>query len=275
MSHEPGGTNWSVVMTAWEGAIYSWEKVGVVAEKTLGRKGLDTFSLTLFGKEHLPAELADNLPREQAEELATRLSEIGAIAKALPTAEVTDLKHRASEVWATHCTASYCFTEIEGLIFSHVSLNARDNLARTRRTQPEWASWQIERSMNHSHLFDQRSYDQSIEDAEEATSKLKSALQEAYPDRAFTMSLNTSIFSFWQTTPDSPREEYLCDREKVTDKGWCMTCKRMRSLRASNKVHPRFVEAQWGICEECGAGVMITGCSKLLFIEPMTKTNHD
>jgi hypothetical protein len=257
---------WSVVMRDWASVGRDWEETSTATEQVLGRRGVDYFSLIFFAEEHLPAELVAGVSKEQSEELAARLSEIGAVSQAVPSAAVTGVKHRASEVWASRCTDTYCFTEFEGLITTLAAINARENVTQLRKSRPEWAVWQIERSLNHEHLSGKPSYDECVEEAERTADELRAALSEAYPERGFTVCHDTEIVSFWQTTPDSPQEEYLFVKEQAADRGWCIKCGRMRPLRKSNKVDPRFVKAQWGICEECGAEVMVTEYCKLTFI---------
>lgn len=213
---EPDSTGWSIVMTGGGFPLKEMEAVDTATREVLGREGLDHMTLTLMPEKHLPAELAADVLRQQAEDLSARLSELGGVVHAVPTAEVSGVKHRATEMWANRCQGTYRFTELDGLIIHLPAINARDCLAVMRETRPHSASWEVERALKHDHVFGlNKSYDECLEEAERIGAGIEQALRGVYPKRAFTVSHNFDIVSFWQTTPDSPRGEYLCLGRRV------------------------------------------------------------
>ena len=279
MTHKPSdGPGWSVVMTA-TGKLVDIEEINAITEQVLGRKGLDYYSLAFFRGEDLPAEIANGLSRQQADDFVAKFSRLSIVAEAVPTSEVTDVKHWAWEVWADHYVQSHYFTEVEGLILTMYPIAARRCLARHSAKRPDSAPWQAEWLLNHEDLvgppYNDMTEDETIEIADQKASKLHDALCEAYPHRAFTVEYSTSIVAFWQTTPDSPHEEYLCAEEKTSYEQFCQKCYERRLFRVNSKVHPRLEKAKWGNCEECGTEAIVLDCSKLTFIEPRSKTRHE
>lgn len=252
---------WSVVMTA---ASDNKMKIGELSQE---QRGLDISSLTWFAAKHLPAEIYTELPFEYAQDLVSQLSNTGAVFEIKRTSELSGLKHKASEVWASRCAGNYCFTELDGVISRLGPLNTRENIDRLRETNPNGATWAMERYINHIHVDIANSDDECIEAGEQAIAQLIEALRQAYPDRAFTVShIPGSIVSFWQTTPDSPKEDCLpCENDTHPGKAWCRNCRKYRGFHASSRKESKF-KAEWGCCVECGQEILVAPCEKLTFI---------
>lgn len=198
---------WSVVMMGFSGncfaAAFRPEFVGL-EERVFGRRGLDITGMCFFPDKHLPAELADRLPLEEAEKAAAALREVGADVRVVRTDAVRDVRHRAAEVWATRCTETFCFTEVDDLISILGAVNTRDNLVHI---QPGTPSWNKELSLNHIHVGLGDEPEEATKKGRQTVDALRAALLQAYPERGFTIAhwLGDEV-SFWQTTPDSPRE---------------------------------------------------------------------
>jgi len=259
---------WSVVMTGWSGNMLKFEQAAI---KAFGKKGLSWASLTLGANKHLPAELADRLTVEKANEIADCLRLSGAIINVVPTENMSDVRHRAQELWADRCTGYLCFTEIDGLITTLDRINALENLAHMKNNAPDAVDWELEFSLNHSHPSGAELPKQASEMELKAVDRLRQSLQEAYPDRAFTIShVLCHQISFWQTTPQSPKDEYhWVEPENASGEVWCQKCSRMRRFRSGSYFDPRFEKAEWGTCEECGEDLLVRSCEKLNFISPV------
>lgn len=259
---------WSIVMTGFSG---NWVEFGERAKQAFGREGIDSFSLGLFPKDHLPSEIAEGLLQEEAEGIAAELREVGAEVSVLPTEQVSDVRYRASEVWPSRCVGDRRFTEIGGMILGLSPINARENLAHLRDHSPDLRAWEVERSINHFHPGLGESPDEEIRIQMTTLESLKSDLATAYPDRAFTISQvpGHQQMSYWQTAPDSPREEFpWMAPESPTGKEWCWNCSQPREFEPDTHVDPRFLPLQWGKCKECGERIIVRSCEKLTFIEP-------
>lgn len=259
---------WSIVMTAWAG---DWIRFDEAVREVFGRKGLDAFSLTLGADKHLPAELAAGLTFEQANGIVSQLTGSGASFEIVPTEEISGVRHRASEVWA-FCLDDYCFIEIDGLITDSVlgAVNAQENITQMRQSKPDFPDWKLERAINHFHPAVADPPKEAIEKEVDEIHRLASALRKVYPDKSFTFShIPNNAVSFWQTTPESPREDCLeMEPENTSGKTLCWKCGRYRQFKPSDYVFPLFPEAEWGICDECGSEVLVRACEKLTFVGP-------
>lgn len=256
---------WSVIMTEWSG---DWIEFDKTARKLFQADGIDTFSLTIFADHHLPAELRNGLSRRQADEVAVELTAVGATVEIRRTEEIGEVRRRVHEVWANRCADGICFSEVDGMISTLGSLNARMILARAK---PDVPRWEVELSMNHCHVaLGSRSLNEAIEAGERHLVSLEVALRNAYPDRAFTLEHDPpSTVSFWQTTPDSPRAgRPVTESADKPETVWCQRCGGMRRYASATEGHPLFPGAQWGKCSSCGDHVIVRGCAKLTFIEP-------
>lgn len=260
---------WSIVMSGFSG---NWVEFGERAKRAFGRDGLDSFSLALFTNEHLPSEIADGLSSEKAERIAAELRETGAEVSVLPTEQVANVYYRASEVWPTRCVGDTCFTEIDGMILSPSPINARENLALMRKLSPCLKAWELERSVNHFHPGIGESVDEEIAIQVAEAESLESDLRDAYPDRAFTISQvpGHQQMSYWQTSLDSPREQF--SYIEPSGKPWCWNCSRPREFEPGTYVDPRFPPLEWGKCKECGERIIVRSFEKLTFIEPVTSS---
>lgn len=259
MTSEDMPRDWSVVMYSWSG---DWMKFNNVAARAFGREGLSSISLAVHRDEHLPAELGDRLTRVEACEIALRLEQVGARAEAVRTGGVSGVRHRASEVWASCCTAAYCFSEIDGFITTLEPVNAREWLARF---DPDESSWRVELWLNHAHVGLGHPIEDAIAEGEQTVSELTTALRQAYPERAFTVMHDPgSLVSFWQTTPESPKTDYMPeDDSELPEKALCDNCGTMQPYELAEQGDPL---DEWGICKVCGEKVLVRASKRLFFI---------
>lgn len=238
------------------------------AEKAIGKRGLDYGSLCFWGShDHLPAELYNGLTKEEADTIVREQSGDGIVMESHLTSELTGLRHRADEVWATRSTETYCFTEIDGLICSLGAINARENVANMKNRFPDAASWEIEKSENHDHVFCDGPDGDYIVAGEMKVERLKTALRQAYPDVAFTISIRPgSIISFWQTNEDSPKGSYIPDKKNESGESWCHKCRKNQKHKKIDYVDDRHPNAEWGKCQVCGEKIIAQTCVKLIHI---------
>lgn len=264
MTEDSKRGEWSLVVVAISPVIWG---VSEDVERIIGRRGLDLFGLTFQPDKHIPAEICDGLSQKEAMRLASELSPNGGTFEARKTSELTGLQHRASEVWATRCTDTYCFTELGDIITVLGAINARDNLEHIKQATPDWSNWQIERCMNHMHLDGGKSYEEYVENGEKALAELIHVLNQAYPGHAFTVShALASTVSFWQTTSDSPRDGCIPYGEYDPEKAWCPNCRRLSHYEHIAYIDRRFPKAEWGKCSVCGAQILVRACERLTFI---------
>lgn len=271
---------WSVVMTGWpsrkgERKTDGMAELGEALQEAFGREDMSMLSLscclTIFADEHLPTELVCGFALDQAEASASRLREAGAEIEVVPTESVSGMKHRADEVWSDRCAGLFCFTEIDGMIFTSGGLGLRSELSGLRRRNPGMSNWRLESAVNHFHPGEGSTDRERIESELLAIEAHRSALMEAYPDREFTIShwVGGHASSFWQTTPDSPHEEYpRVEAENPDPEEWCRNCGGKRRFRPIGTIDPRFAKAEWGACEVCGSEIVTRSCEKLTFIGP-------
>lgn len=256
---------WSIVMTDWSG---DWTEFDKTARRLFRNDGIDSFSLTLNAADHLPAELRNGLSRRQADEAAVELTSVGAAIEICRTEELGEVRRRAHEVWANRCAEGIYFSEVDGLITTLSSLNARAFVARAESDMP---GWEVEWSMNHCHIgLGSGSLNEAIETGERTLAGLEAALRSAYPDRAFTLEHDPpNTVSFWQTTPASPRgSRPAAQSSEIPARVWCQKCGGMREYSLGADGHALFKDAQWGKCSACGDDVIVKGCVRLVFIEP-------
>jgi len=254
-------------MTGFEG---DWLEVAEHLWSILGR-GFDGFALSMFPERHLPAEVKAGLHRDSADDLVRALSEAGIDAAIVRTDELSEVRHHASELWATRCAKGVWFTEIDGMVLTLPALNARECVAREHDRSPGNASWEVERVVNHWHpgsgepLLDQ--LDREVRIAAE----LSDALREAYPDSAFTLSnmLGHHIMSFWQTAAGSPREQFIPITPNSPNRNpSCWHCGKPREFTPDPHIDPRFPPVEWGRCKECGELIIVKPFEVLTFIGP-------
>jgi hypothetical protein len=207
---------WSVVMTWYQGEFWDFFEA---AREVFGRDGFDASGPAVFPDSFLPAELAAGLERASAEAIAEGLRQSGATVAVVRESEQPELRHRASDFWCMRCVGDLCFAEIEGLITSLNPTNVRDILSRGFAEGSE--RWQRESFFNHFHVgFGDRPLEEEIAEGQEMVDALKTGLEQAYPDREFTIShcLGNEV-SFWQTTPGSPKQAE--DGQELTFIGPC------------------------------------------------------
>jgi len=256
---------WSVVL--YDKSTTGLEGFLKKAEKVFGKQGLSLLGLIFATKEHFPTEICCGLSEVDARRIASKLSGDDLAIAAKPTSELSGLKHRANEVWATRCAGGYHFTEVDGLIIILVPINARENVARMKSRNPGIKFWEIERALNHDHIAYNRPDDLNIDDSERDVEKLKTALRQAYPDIAFTISIRPgSIMSFWQTTIDSPKESCILDRRDESGEVWCHKCTQRQKYEKIDYVDDRYPNAEWGKCQVCGERIITQTCVKLIHI---------
>ncbi len=255
-------------MTGWEGERI--KEFRDVAQDAFGRKGLDSSSLIHFSSNHLPAELSEGLTRDSAESIAARLRDVGGVLEVARTAQLTGLRHRAADVWATQCNGAFTFTEIDGLIILLSALNARGNVECLKSRNPDSPVWEIERALNHFHPAPIDPPKKAIEKESLSADSLEAALRGSFPDRAFTIVHSpTHSVSFWQTATDSPKDSCRAVESKEQDgQIYCDCCRHVSCFSRTDFVHPDFPHAEWGKCDSCGGEVLVRGCEKLRFIEP-------
>jgi len=200
---------WSVVMTGFSGDWWLFKRT---VESVFGREDLDAYKLCTETEEHLPSELSHALTRNEASQVAERLRDAGAAIAIVPSDELREVRHTAAEIWSTRCVGDLCFIEVGGLVTFGNSLEKRNIL----RHAPCGPKWQVEKGLNHSHPADAGPpRDKALELEADYVCELKAALKQAFPDRRFTIShVPEQAVSFWQTTPDSPREPE-CGQELV------------------------------------------------------------
>lgn len=192
---------WSVVMTGFSGVYWDFVEA---AREAFGREDFDASGPAVFPDSFLPAELASGLKQQEAERIVERLGAAGADVRSVRSADLPDVRHRAQDFWCIRCVGDMCFSEIEGLITVFCPTTLRDGLAQCSAEKSE--PWHLESFFNHFHLgFGDQ--EEAVVEGREMVDALKDGLKQAYPDRSFTIAhwLGDEV-SFWQTTPDSPRE---------------------------------------------------------------------
>lgn len=201
---------WSIVMTEFTGIF--WDLFEATKE-VFGREGFDASGPAVYPDRYLPAEIADGLTHEKAISAAERFKTAGATMIVVKSIDLPPVRHRAREYWSQVQVGDYLFTEIDGLITLMNPTLTRDRLYRGEfQNQP---AWRVESFFNHMHTNMLASIDDAIQEGQEMAAELESALKQAYPDRAFTVShWFGNCVSFWQTSSDSPREAE--DEQKLT-----------------------------------------------------------
>ncbi|MEP6754102.1 MAG: hypothetical protein ABJA67_01270 [Chthonomonadales bacterium] len=254
---------WSVVMTSFSG---DFDKLHSGYAQIFGRRGLDVFSLA-YGRDTLPAELANRLTFSEATRITGQLMELGVTAETTESIYVGDLKYIADQVWATHSTDRFDFTEIDGLIIAASALNARQNLNVARKL-PGYTNWRIERALSHNHA------DASLMEylpRERIREELKlvdlyeKTLSEIYPDKRFAIChiMGRSV-SFFQATEDAPHDDL--PPTNMFEKVWCETCHRQQPYAKRTEPDSEFPKAIWGDCSICGNEMLIDSWEVLKII---------
>src|SRR4051812_12841242 len=90
------GDRYSLVMRDFAGKEMEFR---AAAEQALGRRGIAAYTLCLRRRDHLPAEIAADLSRKDAERAQTILASTGASIDVVPSDDVVEVRHRAHECW--------------------------------------------------------------------------------------------------------------------------------------------------------------------------------
>ncbi len=270
---------WSLVLAEFTG---KWDAFRKAAPQIFGRKGLDVFGLVL-GRETLPAELMESLAYDRATQIAAACADLGAHVTLVPTAQVgtagggTFVRYRAHEVWATHVTDNFEFTELEALILAAPALNARRNLAVLRRSRPEFADWQIERGLNHVHADASLTHlapRARVREEEKLARLYEHDLRTLYPDTCFVLAhiVGASVSFYQRSDGTPPTQNGAAPRELAheehNEKVWCVNCHYQQPYRLRAEADPEFPGADWGECLVCGREVLVASREMLRLIGP-------
>lgn len=262
---------WSLVMTEFQGQATQWQQLDEAVPRIFGRRGLDVFTL-VCGRDVLPAELMASLSHQRALQTALNLESLGVKVEVVPTSQVKSVRHRAAEVWATHITDEFTFTEIDGMVFAAPALNARRNVAVLRRNhQDNWRDWQYERGMNHIHADASRI---ELPPRERVRAEVKLAgqyenvLRMVYPDKHFVLShiVGDSV-TFYQASPEAPTAD-IAPENKGWEKIWCEHCHQQQPYSLRVEPDAEFPAAHWGDCLVCGSEVLVASGEILRLITP-------
>lgn len=192
---------WSIVMTGFSG---EWGDLVDATWEAFGREGFDASGPAVFPKVYLPAEIADGLSCDEADKAAKRLETSGATIVVVQSDDLPTVRHYARDYWSQTCIGDDCFTIIDGLITNLNPTRAREWLYD--RLQDSM-NWQKESFLNHCHVSTAFTEEDAVQEGIDMAAELESRLRQAYPDRSFTIShWPGEEVTFWQTTPDSPRE---------------------------------------------------------------------
>lgn len=245
---------YSLVMSGFAG---QWPSFAASATTAFGRDGLDVFSLTVLQDHHLPAEIADDLRQEDAEQIAAVLRAVGAQVEVVSTSGVGGVRHRAAEVWPTRTACGCGFTEIDGMVLGEEPLSARENLEHLRRQGYLDGGWQYERGANHMHGDMSLPARELVRQEVGLAAHLEAALREAYPERRFVLShIPGSSITFYQWAEGAAGERAL-HTEPRNGKVWCQTCQHSQPYHPHNGPDAEFPLAEWGTCTECGIDVLV------------------
>lgn len=247
---------WSLVLTDFDG---NWREFETAVPRLFGRDGLDVYTLVL-GRNTLPSEILSGLSHDLALQMVYTLSSIGAQVKVVRTTEVCDVQYRADDVWATHSTGLFTFSEVEDMIFAAGALNARRNLNVLRNNSRMTAAWQYERTMNYTHVdisWTELAPRERVREEVKLMEQYARTLQTLYPNKLFILShiLGHSV-SFYQFRHDAPANDIppqFSGQEKV----WCVACHRQQPYLQRLNPDPEFPKALWGDCLVCGNEVLV------------------
>jgi hypothetical protein len=258
---------WSIVLAGFHG---NWRDFQNAAPRLLDRHGLDVFTLVL-GRDTMPAEILAGLSHDSALQIGDALIDVGARIQVVPTREVSDVRYHAEDVWATHTTDHFHFSEVEGMIFAAGPLNARRNINVLRQNPQMTAPWQYERAMNHIHADASMTELMPRERVREEVKLMElyeHNLRTLYPNQCFILShiLGHSI-SFYQFSSEAPAND-IPPRFPGQEKVWCVVCHRQQPHCRRPEPDPEFPKADWGDCSVCGSEVLIDSWEVLHSIGP-------
>ncbi len=224
-----------------------------------GERGC-SFSLARDIQKHTPCELMANLTAEDADSKAFVLREAGVMIEIVPTADVADVKHRASECWAMHRASNGdSFTERDGVVVRGVSLDLDEQLEQWRSRSPDAEPWRFEFGYNHEHptnTLDRH----GLRMARERGAEIGAALTECFPDRLFLIIYRDAEISFCQfdevfnlgISSSNHRVFYQRMRkgEGVVNFS-CEVCERNTLYVIRSQSDAEFPHAQFVDCAEC------------------------
>lgn len=224
------------------------------AEREFGRVGVDVFSLC-SGRDFLPAEIATGLDADAARRIAAVLESTGASISVVRSRDVEGVRAYAEECWPDRSAGHWRFREVDGMILTPGSLNARSNVNRIRERHPEVRPWHIEIALNHQHPTNEYSR-HALRVAREMGADLAAALHGAYPERRFVVEYWEEMVSFHQRADDASEND-----EPPTDplppKTFCEVCRGSHAYTLCPEADPEFPQADWGRCENCGEEVLV------------------
>jgi len=253
MSREASDEKWSVVMTKFGGDIQRYRE----AEYDLfGRNGLCVMQLLGNKKKRYPFEIADNLTQQQAEEIVARLAALGPSAIAMATANLPEVRHRASEVWADIAVDGRCFSDIDGMVLTGSPVCAREQVANAVSKGP-FKPWHYESFANHDHCATRGSDRDKVRYETGCLNRLSAALKLAYPDRRFVVShIPAYSITFWQDPGEYP-DISAPTMEPRDDKVFCFKCQLRQPFEADECSDLEFPQMEWGRCAVCGDELLV------------------
>ena len=113
----------------------------------------------------------------------------------------------------------------------------------------------MERSINHQHPTHEYSR-HGLRIARDMGADLSAALWKAYPDRGFVVEYWEEMISFYQRGGGAPEQDDP-PTETLSDTTWCETCRTRKPYRANTTPDAEFPLAEWGVCAECEAELLI------------------
>lgn len=266
MNPNTSEAGWSLVITEFQGQV---EPLAQAVLEAFGRPGFPALSFTFRSKraEYLPMEVAAELNLEDARRAAALLEGAGAAVALFQTAEVSNVRFRAGEVWPDRCAQGWSFTRVDGLICTLSPLNARENVEAMRRADASRPGWHLERGLNHQHPNHDCSTRKALRDAVDMGAEMAAALREAYPEREFVvaMYLGEDVVSFYQAEEGAPglaepmgpltRGDSPWVREP--EKSWCNACGQGQGYTLRPEPDPEFPMVEWAECRACGTEMVV------------------
>lgn len=253
-------SNFSIIFQDFDRKIHFVVLRGIF-EQVFGQAGCAaSLTMDLEGK-HRPCELAANLSVADAQAKAEFLRQAGLQIALVPTASVTNVRHRAAECWPTHVASNgETFTLLGNVVLKGCSLNAPASL---RESQQE-SSWGFELSYNHEHPS--TTLDRAgLRAARRRGADITAALQECFPDRDFLISYRCEQVSFCQFTEElpvgiTPGERRVDDFRLLPNQLECCFCEHCQSTvgyQLKPTTDPEFPHAQFASCDICSGEVIL------------------